>query len=278
MSTGRLQLNGADVWRPDQDPLAAPTPVELRGGLWVKRDDAFDLGGVCGGKVRTCWALASDAVAAGAGGLVTAGSRASPQVNIVAHVARMLKVPCRVHTPTGALSPEVVAAREAGAVVVQHRAGYNNVLIARANEDARIRRWGLIPFGMECWEAVDQTARQVVNLPAEARRVVVAVGSGMSLAGILTGLRDVGRGGLPVVGVVVGADPTARLEHYAPGHWRRTTTLVYSRTDYHKPASETDWHGLTVDAHYEAKALPHLRHGDVFWCVGIRQTATGGTV
>ena len=92
-----------------RDPNA-PTPVQRRGELWFKRDDLFEVGGVYGGKVRTCYALAQ-----GAAGLVTAGSRQSPQANIVAQIARVMGIPCRVHTPTGELSPELLAARAAGA-------------------------------------------------------------------------------------------------------------------------------------------------------------------
>ena len=60
----------------------APTPLQQVGNFLVKRDDLFEIAGVCGGKARTCWAMSQ-----GAPGLVTAGSRSSPQANIVAHVA-----------------------------------------------------------------------------------------------------------------------------------------------------------------------------------------------
>ena len=196
-----------------RDPNA-PTPVQRRGELWFKRDDLFEVGGVYGGKVRTCYALAQ-----GAAGLVTAGSRQSPQANIVAQIARVMGIPCRVHTPTGELSPELLAARAAGAEVVQHKAGYNNVIIARAREDAAALGWANIPFGMECGEAVQATRAQAGNLPAEAQRLVIPVGSGMSLAGVLWGLRDAGLS-IPVLGVVVGADPVKRLDTYAPPDWR----------------------------------------------------------
>jgi len=42
-----------------------------------------------------------------------------------------------------------------------------------------------------------------VNVPEEARRIVVPVGSGLSLAGVLTGLQLIGQV-VPVLGVVVG--------------------------------------------------------------------------
>lgn len=246
----------------------ALTPVERRGDVLVKRDDAFTVAGVRGGKARTCRVLAE-----GATGLVTAGSRSSPQANIVARIAASLGVPCRVHTPSGVLSPELLEAQDAGAEVVQHRAGHNSVIVARAREDAERLGWTSIPFGMECEEAVTQTRRQVVNLPAEAKRLVVPVGSGMSLAGILWGLRDEGRA-MPVVGVTVGADPRKRLDRYAPSGWRDMVTLVDSGSDYATPAAPA-WHGMTLDPHYEAKCVPHLEADDLLWVVGIRRSETG---
>jgi hypothetical protein len=240
------------------------SPVEVRGGFFVKRDDVFAVGLGRGGKVRSCWTLSE-----GAPGLVTAGSRSSPQVNIVAQIAAERGIPCRVHTPTGKLSPEVSLAQEAGAEVVQHKAGRNSVIIARAREDARALGWVEIPFGMECREAVEATAAQVANIPAEVRRLVVPVGSGMSLSGILTGLERSGRD-LPVLGVQVGADPRKRLRKYTSSAARRRLELVASPQDYHEAASTTSLDGMRLDSFYEGKAIPFLRPGDCLWVVGIR--------
>ena len=248
------------------DNMPELTPVEVRGDIWVKREDAFVVGGVSGGKVRTCYHLAR-----GATGLVTAGSRASPQVNIVAHIAAHLGIPCRVHVPSGKLGGEVKAASQAGAEVVQHQPGYNTVIVKRARDDAKRLGWCEIPFGMECFEAVQQTRKQVANIPEQAERLVMPVGSGMSLAGVLHGLLDADIS-LPVVGVVVGADPTNRLDTYAPAHWREMVELVESGSKYEHPAKVTALEGLELDPHYEAKCIPHIMPGDVFWVVGIRQT------
>lgn len=249
------------------------TPIEDRGGVLVKRDDLFAVGGVRGGKVRTCWHLSRGAV-----GLVTAGSRHSPQVNIVAHVARKLGIPCRIHVPSGKLSPEVVAARDAGAEVVPHLPGYNTVIVARAHADAVVRGWTEIPFGMECVEATRQTAHQVGNVaryiadnPGAVGRIVVPVGSGMSLAGILHGFCRHGVG-TPVLAVRVGADPAKRLDRYAPSDWRRRVTVVETGVDYAIPAATTGLGGLTLDSVYEGKCIPFLSPGDLLWVVGIRQT------
>lgn len=249
-------------------PEMEATPIERgEGDVYLKRDDLFQIAGVRGGKVRTCWHLAQ-----GAKGLVTAGSRSSPQVNIVAHIAREISIPCRVHTPTGALSPEVRQAQDCGAEVIQHKAGYNNVIIARAREDAARHGWTNIPFGMECSEAVRQTAAQFLasELPPEIERIVVPVGSGMSLAGILAGMAKSGCA-LPVLGVLVGADPFDRLDRYAPG-WRNRCELVRSALAYDEPALKRKLGDIPLDSIYEAKCLPMLRPHDLFWLIGLRAT------
>jgi len=246
-----------------------PTPIERRGDIWIKRDDLFEYGGVAGGKVRTCVALAR-----GAKGLITAGSRQSPQVNIVAHIAAAQGIPARLHVPAGALTPELNDALHCGPNVhlIQHRPGYNSVIVARAIEDAAARRdYTYIPFGMECPEAVRQTAGQVVDLPEGIKRIVMPVGSGMSLAGVLAGLGD---RWITVVGVRVGANPDKRLDSYAP-LWRLMPRLFFvdAGIDYHKPAPVTEYHGLKLDPIYEAKCLPFLEPDDLLWVVGIRKTA-----
>lgn len=251
----------------ENDKLPDITPVEKREDVWFKREDEFCIGGGRGGKVRTCWGLAQ-----GADGLITAGSRSSPQVNIVAQIARKLGIPCRVHTPTGELSPEVRMAQLAGAEVIQHKAGYNNVIIARARQDAESLGWRNIPFGMECQAAVDATARQVANIPDEAKRIVIPVGSGMSLSGLLHGLHQHGRK-IQVIGVSVGADPIKRLDKYAPQNWRDMVRIVKSDLAYNEYAQDTNFKGVELDPIYEAKCIPFIEPGDLFWVVGIRATS-----
>jgi 1-aminocyclopropane-1-carboxylate deaminase/D-cysteine desulfhydrase-like pyridoxal-dependent ACC family enzyme len=145
--------------------------------------------------------------------LVTASHRSSPQGKLVAYVAKALGVPCRVYTAAGKLSPELMAAQAAGAIVVQHSTGHKSVITRRALDDPESPGWRLIPFGMEGEQSVQQmaaqahaTVAQMQNQGATARRVVVPVGSGMSLAGILHGFARAGFT-VPVLGVQVRADP-----------------------------------------------------------------------
>jgi hypothetical protein len=132
---------------------------------------------------------------------------------------------------------------------------------------------------MECPEAVEQTAGQVASLegmPELPARIVVPVGSGMSLAGILTGLAGSERlAGIPVLGVRVGANPERRLDAWAPPGWRDRCELLDAGLPYEKPAPRTCWEGLELDAWYEAKCVPLLRDGDLLWVVGTRDPADG---
>jgi hypothetical protein len=250
------------------DNMPDVTPVEKHDDIWMKREDYYTFGGVRGAKVRTCMMLVERAREQGAG-VVTAGSRQSPQVNFVAQIAAALGVPCRAHVPSGAMTPELVAAKSVGAEIVQHEAGYNTVIVARAREDAAASGWVEIPYGMESPEAVEFTKPQVVNVPKGAKRLVNAVGSGMTLAGILWGLAEAGID-LPVVGVCVGHPPEDRLDRHAPPGWRDMVTLVDEPSDYHDPAKETVFRGVQLDPWYEAKCIGYLEPGDLLWVSAIR--------
>jgi len=256
------------------------TPVQMHGGVHVKRDDLFEVAGVNGGKARTCYYLATREPRPK--GLITSGARGSPQANIVASIARYLGVPCRVHMPSGELSEQGLLAQQAGAEIIQHKPGYNSVIVKRARDDALALGWREIPFGMECQEAVVQTSHETrsiseLNLQKYIKRIVVTVGSGMSLAGILHGLQHIVGVELPVLGVVVGADPYKRLNSFAPFGWYHQVTIERSPLPYRDNAKECQLGDLMLDEVYEAKCLPYLQHTDLFWVVGSRNRLERGT-
>jgi len=257
------------------------TPIMQAGdGIYVKRDDLCEVAGIYGGKVRTCYALCRRAKDVGHTHVVTAGSRHSPQCHIVAAMGQHLGMRVTVHCPIGELGPELQAAAACGAKVVQHRPGYNSVIVKRAQEQAEQVRAYLIPFGMECREAVQQTAGQVLNIPGDIRRIVVPVGSGMSAAGIIQGVKEsFGKlemklsPFLRIVGVQVGAEAKQRLNKWAPG-WDTVMTLVKSELGYDQHVEGKRIAGIPLDPVYEAKCLPYLQPGDLFWLVGIRGNGT----
>lgn len=239
------------------------TPIEKHGDYWLKRDDLYRAAGAPGGKARSCWALAQ-----GAKGLTAASHRLSPQMHMVARVAAALEIPCHIHTATGN-SDQIEDARSFGAKIIHHTPGYNNVLIARAREDAAKRGWKEIPFGMESPQAVNLTGDQVVNIPKGVKRIVCAVGIGMSLSGILQGMKRKGLK-IPVLAVAVGAKhPEKFIDRYAPQGWRKHVELVRSPVDYHTPVVEKI-DGVLLDPIYEAKCVQFMRPGDLLWIIGIR--------
>ena len=127
------------------------------------------------------------------------------------------------------------------------------------------------------------TAEQVQNLPPTCRvvgSIVVPVGSGMTLAGILNGLSRFWPNRVySVLAVRVGADPSKRLERWAPGLWRPANVeveWVKSDLDYHHPAPQHSLEGVPLDPHYEAKCLPFLRPNDLLWVVGRRGAVADG--
>lgn len=248
------------------------SPIEYRDGIWFKRDDLFEIGAVCGGKARTCYFLAKEAI-----GLVSASSRISPQIEIVAEIARLLKIPCRIHIPRGDSTKEILFALECGAIILKHRPGYNSVIVRRAKDDIARLRWGgwkYIPFGMECKTAVEQTRKQVENVPRDIDRIIIPVGSGMSLSDLLWGLLDYNIG-VPVLGICVGAQPEKRLDKYAPINWRNLVELEKSFLDYHTKSSDDSFNGIKLDPGYEAKVVPYIKEGDLLWVVGKRKGYDG---
>jgi 1-aminocyclopropane-1-carboxylate deaminase/D-cysteine desulfhydrase-like pyridoxal-dependent ACC family enzyme len=242
--------------------------------LWAYRGDHFEIAGVRGGKVRACWELVKQCGPNDRPGLVTAGSRHSPQVEIVAALGHAAAIPVRAYVPSGPTTEALENAYRLGAELVEVRPGYNGVIRARARQWAEAEGWQHVPFGMECREAVEQARAAVLEagVPPDVTRLVVPVGSGMSLAGIRHGLDDLGRHGLEVLGVVVGADPQARLDAWAPAFWRMNTTLEPALQPYQQsaPPEHLRWCGLDLDAVYEAKCVPFLEEGDGLWIVGRR--------
>lgn len=248
------------------DFTPAITPVEEHGGILVKRDDVWSRAGASGAKARALFTAA-----AGKTGIITAGARTSPQLERAALVARALGIPARLHTGSGADTTETSVAVAAGAELVRHHPARLSVIRARFRQDAERlsgNGWACVPFGMEHPVYLGQVREQAMSLPRTGfDRLVVPVGSGMTLAAILCGLEAAGRR-MDVLGVRVGGDPSAILDRYAPC-WRHRVTLVTGVGGF-RSATINRLGDLPLDPYYEAKTLPHLRSGDLLWAVGTR--------
>lgn len=246
------------------------TPIEKHNDFYIKRDDLYSFSNVSGGKARSAKHLIEIAKSKHMG-VVTAGVRQSPQIEIVSTIANALNVPCRVHTIRGSLTSETAIAVQNGAKLIVHEdTWHNNVIIARSKIDAINNNYYYIPFGMECKEAVQQTLLQVKNVPDNINRIVIPIGSGMSCAGVLWGIKLFNKH-CKVLGIQVGTDPIKRLNTYAPLDWRNNLTIIKSSLSYHQEVNNNYIESLIVDPIYEAKCLPYLNKNDLFWIIGIRK-------
>jgi len=181
------------------------TPVELRGGIWWKREDLYRIepSGVNGSKLRACqhlMSLAGDDIMS----VVSASSVLSPQAAMAGVVAQELGLECEIivgaTTPDKAVKHKSVAiAVEAGATVRCVPVAYNTYLQKQALEAALQPGVWRLPYGIttpaeaplgdvEAFLRVG--GEQVANLPDEVETLVVPFGSANTACGVLYGLHD----------------------------------------------------------------------------------------
>ena len=244
--------------------------------LWIKRDDLTDLGG--GNKVRKLEHLVAEALAAGATVLVASGGAQSNHARMTAAAAArvglrsvlVLGGTALVGRPGNLaldelLGAEVVLAQGMSGVQLDHRVEQVADRLRAAGEVPAV-----LPFGGS--SAVG--ARGYVACAAElhqqapdAAHVVVAVGSGGTMAGLVTGL-----GPERVLGIDTGAvpDPTSRVAALVaelgggPGELRIDRDqvgggygdLTSAAATAMRTAARTE--GLLLDPVYTGKALAGL--------------------
>lgn len=191
-----------------EDP-AALTPVEVRDGLWYKREDRFRFdNGVNGSKLRACWHLTTQAVLDGATTVVSAASVLSPQSAMGATVAA--KMGLDSVTIVGGTTPDkavahtsIRLAHDEGSQITSIKVGYNPALqsAARRMVEENDGYWRL-PYGIttppeteleDIRSFVEVGAAQTANLPDGIERMVLPFGSGNTAAGVLYGLARVRR-------------------------------------------------------------------------------------
>ena len=200
---------------------AWPTPLESAPRLaaalgleelWIKRDDLVGLGGG-GNKVRKLQYTCAEALEAGATTLITMGAPQSNHARLTAAAAARLGLRCVLvlsgpapMTNRGNLILDALAGAE---IVWAEDQPLDKVAAAEAE-----RRPGshIIAFGGSSRSSVQgyvDCARELVEQQNEFDRVVVAVGSGGTMAGLVAGL-----GADRVLGVDTGAvaDPHAAVK------------------------------------------------------------------
>lgn len=276
------------------------TPVELRNGLWYKREDLYrnPAYGVNGAKYRACQHLVSRARSRGATRVISAASVHSPQSSMAAVVAEEMGMECTVivggTTPEMGMRHKAIAlAVAAGAEVTSITVGYNPALQSAARAAAETPGNWALPYGIttpadaseqDVQDFLQVGAPQTANLPEGVETLVVPFGSGNTGAGVLMGLREARPDSLKNV-ILMGIGPDRRTwlrdrigEPFVPGLEVSHTTLHEVWASYGDKMPETQ-DGIKFHPTYEGKIIRYLNmvHPDwwtrrdgttAFWIVG----------
>ena len=254
---------------------AWPTPVEpaprLAAALglqelWIKRDDLTGLGGG-GNKVRKLQYTCAEALAVGATTLITAGALQSNHARLTAAAAARLGLRCVLvlagrepMTPRGNLLLDQLAGAEIVWTGTEPPA-----TVASAEAGARPGSY-LIPFGGSAPASVPayvDCARELTAQVPEFDCVVVAVGSGGTMAGLVRELGPervlgVDTGAVPdpyaAVGDLLGERPALTIDRsqIGPGY----ATVTEPVREALKLAARTE--GIFLDPTYTGRALAGL--------------------
>lgn len=247
------------------------TPVEYIDSMnvYVKRDDLFTVFGMHGGKSRAAYQIINQLKNKGYNDIVTAGSRHSPQCEIVSYICENLNLNCHVFMPFGEETSVIKnISKNSRTKIIRVKPAYNNVLSSKSLKYANENNFGYVPFGMECKENIDITCNQVLNIPNEVQRIVVPIGSGMTFCSIINGLlkHNINK---PILGVQVGKDPKLVIKKYAPLSKFVDYTIIKSSVDYSISVNHSVG-TISLDPIYEAKCFDYLKANDLLWIVGRR--------
>ena len=194
--------------------------------LWIKRDDLIGLG-AGGNKVRKLQWTCGAAVAAGARTIVTSGAPQSNHARLTAAAGARLGLDVVLvlagMPDVGRLAGNQVLSALFGASVEWSADGSAAALATRVEEVAAElqdagRRPAVIPFGGSTPEATNaylEVAREIRSQGVDPDHVVVAVGSGGTMAGLVRGF-----GADRVLGVQCGAvdDPERVVRELFPSN------------------------------------------------------------
>lgn len=234
--------------------------VEEVNGYYFLRLDEVETLGIKGDKARLAYELSKDQ-----NGIVTCGSRESVQTVAFAEICDKLDIPCNIHIPRGKDTESILRLSKTRCNLIREKVGYNNVLNARAREDAAENGYRFIQLGMLCNEAYDlisQNVEYIIPYLDKINKIVVPVGSGTTLIGILKGLQERNID-INVVGVMCGMDATKNIQKCIS---YENLELVKSDVGYHAKMDNT-FCGIELNPVYETKCIPFMETGDLLYIV-----------
>ena len=175
------------------------TPVELRNGIWYKREDLYHLGAVNGSKLRAAQHVLERKAEEGKTKVVVGASVGAPTPAIIATVAADIGMECEVIV--GGTTPEkavkhrpIQIAQEAGATISAIKVGYGPALKSAAKKAVEGQPGAFAMYGTTTDEDVEDFLKvggaETANLPDEVRTLIVPFGSANTACGVLYGLHD----------------------------------------------------------------------------------------
>ena len=204
--------------------LRSFTKVEKLGDYYFKREDSFfPFSGslVNGGKLRQGISLVQsniDYIRNECNStLITATSVHSPQGLIIAKIAEHYKLYCTIcigglknYNQVYNHSLMVQCLNIGADVRLVSGTGMHNVLSARCKDIKKKEGGFIVEFGINVQDnsksVIDTIARQCINIPKQVKHIIVPSGSGLTLAGVLIGVRKNLSKYITIQGIGVGPD------------------------------------------------------------------------
>lgn len=272
------------------------TPIEEYNNILFKRDDKYipfsDIP-INGGKVRQALSLILENLenikTKFNGTVATATSVHSPQGIIISRIAKEfglksiigignhsnLETVCKNHST-------IRKSREMGSEIkILSKFGFNSVLYRKLKDLQKINNFYIIMFGMGAHASrtaiIDSIANQVQNLPKDLDNLVIPVGSGIIMAGILTGLIKYKIYPKRIIGIqIANTDRRKTINDLLPFMFHvNYDFILYNELPYSKFLVMKMNDNEYLDPIYEAKAfswmlknIDYKKEKTLFWIVG----------
>ena len=255
------------------DFLTDISPIELVDGIYLKRNDKLTIYGVNGGKAQGAYNLIKEAKRLNKKGVVTCGSRHSPQCKLVGIISNREGIECHLFMPVGDSTETLECISKLDNCKI-HRLnkGWTSQIIKGARDFSIKEDYYLIPFGMKCRENINLISKQVQNVPKHIKRIVVPIGSGVTFCGVLKGVHDY-KLNCEVIGVQTGANSEKFIMMNRPIlssikykiHTFEPNLIPKERyvTEVFEKIGDVELNPL-----YEGKCRKFIKPGDLFWIVG----------
>lgn len=258
------------------------TPIEKYNGIYFKRDDKFqpfkDIP-LNGGKLRQAFLLLYynyiDIKHWCDGHVGSATSMLSPQGIIITRVAKEFGFKTYLAIGGKRDNSLILLAKEIGAIIKRYNIGYEKTLITMLKQE---HKFFMVKFGLNVSTnrsaIINANALQVKNIPDKLDMLVIPVGSGISMAGILAGIKRYKKKVKRIIGIqIAGYDRRDVID----GIVSNTKYEFYQDKTYpyHKLMSLYININESLDPLYESKAFEYFinnfdfyRKKVLFWIVG----------